>query len=676
MPSISRNGEKMPEPILTPGDVAPPTPSWMPSKEKVDHAQITEFARWAHKNQGAPQGDYHALWRWSTQEPSMFWSAVWDYFGLSSPTPFSEILTGSMPDARWFEGAEVNYVERVAAQARPGCPAILDIVESADLEIRTITWDELLRQVAALRQTLQSLGVKSGDRVVGYLPNCPEGVIGFLATASLGAVWAACGQDYASAAAASRLAQLEPVVLLTADGYFYAGRRQDRTAAVAELRSELDSLRAVVMVSRIDARQQDDVIPWDTATAGSPELEFTHVPFAHPLWVLFSSGTTGTPKGIVHGHGGVLLEHLKACGLQMDLGPDDVFFWYTTPSWMVWNFLVSGLLVGSTIVTYDGSPAHLQQGALWRISGELGVTCLGTSPAYLLTCEKEGVEPAKQFNLSALKCVGSSGSPLPPTSYKWLAEHVGPDVQLVSSSGGTDIVSAFAGGSPDLPVWPGELSGPWLGVALDAWDSDGNSVRNSVGELVVTAPMPSMPLGLWGDEDGSRYREAYFSTYPGVWRHGDWITITDRGSVKVHGRSDSTLNRRGIRMGTADIYAVVESMPMIEEALMLGVEQSDGGYWMPLFLQLSSGVQLDDTLRVEIESAIRREVSPMHVPDEILQAPAIPHTRTGKKLEVPIKRLFAGGSAPVVDETAIDSRQAWHWFVDLSNARAIRGGNQ
>ena len=630
---------------------------------------VTAFARWCAAR-GAPVGDdYWSLWRWSVQDLPGFWAAVWEYFGVESPTGYEEVLADDrMPGARWFTGARVNYVRQVFRAARPGEPAVIDVAEPGTQAV--LTWEELRRQVGALAATLRGLGVEPGDRVVGYVPNTAHAVVAFLASASIGAVWSACGQDYAATAAGDRFAQLEPVVLITADGYHYGGRAQDRRAAVAALQELLPSVRATIACQRIGL-PLEDAIDWHDATSGDAELNPADLPFDHPLWILFSSGTTGVPKGIVHGHGGVLVEHLKALSLHLDLGPGDTFFWYTSPSWMVWNYQASGLLTGSTILCYDGSPAQPSPAALWRIAAQHRVTLLGVSPGYLLACAKAGIEPGRDEDLSALATLGSSGTALPAEADHWIAGHVGAHVRVVSASGGTDVVSAFAAAAATVPIVPGELSVPCLGVALDAWDEHGNSVRDAVGELVVTRPMPSMPLRFWHDPGDARYRAAYFGTYPGIWRHGDWITITARGSIIVHGRSDSTLNRNGVRMGSADIYRAVEQLPEIAEALVIGAEQPDGGYWMPLFVVLATGATLDDTLTERIRSVIREEASPRHVPDDILAVPGIPHTRTGKKLEVPVKRILQGAPPDTVaDHRAVDTPAALTWFADYHARRS------
>jgi acetoacetyl-CoA synthetase len=626
-------------------------PQWQPTDRDIADARVTDFARFVQQRTGASLTDYQSLWRWSVDDPAAFWGALWEYFELGAP-PDRVLDDAEMPGAQWFPGVRLNYVDQIVRNARTDRPAILHVSE--DGEITALSWRQLHRRTAAFAQTLRSHGVTAGDRIVGYLPNIPEAVIAFLATASIGAVWSACGQDYSAKAALDRLGQLEPVVLVTADGYRYGGKSHDKHDDVATLQAGLPTLRATVLASEL------------TAEADTNELETVSVDFDHPLWILFSSGTTGLPKGIMHGHGGVVLEHLKALALQSDIGADDTFFWYTSPSWMMWNFQVAGLLVGATIVCYDGSPSYPRPDALWDIASRVGATVLGTSPGYVLGCAKAGAVPRTEHDLSALRTVGITGSSLPPSSSLWLRDNVGENVQVASISGGTDVVSAFIGGVRTVPVWPGELSAPYLGVAMDAWDESGKPVRGEVGELVITKPMPSMPVAFWNDADGSRYRSAYFEMFPGVWRHGDWITITDHGSIIVHGRSDSTLNRHGIRMGSADIYQAVERLPEIAEALVIGAEQPDGGYWMPLFVVLADDAELTDELRDRIKHTIRDEVSPRHVPDEIIVAPGVPHTRTGKKLEVPIKKLFQGADpAKVVEKSAVDDPALLDWYANL-----------
>lgn len=647
-------------------------PQWAPTEEDVEGARIAEFASWAQSRFGVELPDYQALWRWSVDALDDFWRAVWEYFEVQSSTPVGAALVDeAMPGAEWFPGVRVNYVRQALRHETRRRPAIVYSGEGVgDVEV---SWAQLRRQVGALAATLKAHGVGPGDRVVGYLPNIPEAVTAFLATASLGAVWAACGQDYSAPAALDRLGQLDPSVLIVADGYRFGGKTHRRDDEVARLRAGLPNLRLTVRVENLggapaevsaDLPAPGTVLCWTEATGGDAPLDPVDVDFDHPLWVVFSSGTTGLPKGIVHGHGGVLLEHLKALALQNDVGPTDTVFWYTSPSWMMWNFQLSALLLGATIVCYDGSPSYPEPDSLWELAARHRATLLGTSPGYVLACVKAGVVPREAHDLTSLRAVGITGSSLPPTSSLWLAHNVGESVPVFSISGGTDVVSAFAGGVRTVPVWPGELSAPYLGVALAAFDPDGNPVHDEVGELVVTKPMPSMPVRFWNDPDGTRYRDAYFDTYPGVWRHGDWITVTGHGSVIVHGRSDSTLNRNGIRMGSADIYQAVEGLPEVAEAMVIGAEQSEGGYWMPLFVVLADGAELDDGLRDRIVAAIREQASPRHVPDEIIAAPGIPHTRTGKKLEVPIKRILQGAdSHAIVDRTAVDVPDLIDWYA-------------
>ncbi|MYW16697.1 acetoacetate--CoA ligase [Streptomyces sp. SID2955] len=651
---------------------ANPQPLWQPDPERIAQARITQFQAWAAEHHGAPaEGGYPALHRWSVDELETFWTAVTEWFGVRFSTPCTRVLGDrAMPGARWFPGATLNYAEHAlrATADRPDEPALLYVDETH--EPRPVTWSELSRQVGSLVAELRALGVRPGDRVSGYLPNIPQAVVALLASAAVGAVWTSCAPDFGARSVLDRFQQVEPVVLFTVDGYRYGGKEHDRREIVAELRRELPTLRAVVHIPLLGTDAPEGALEWSALTSGDAEPVFEQVPFDHPLWVLYSSGTTGLPKAIVQSQGGILVEHLKQLGLHCDLGPGDRFFWYTSTGWMMWNFLVSGLLTGTTIVLYDGSPGYPDTGAQWRIAERTRATLYGTSAAYVMACRKAGVHPGRDHDLTSVKCVATTGSPLPPDGFRWLHDEVRDDLWIASVSGGTDVCSCFAGGVPTLPVYTGELQAPGLGTDLQSWDPSGKPLVDEVGELVVTNPMPSMPIHFWNDPDGSRYHTSYFDTYPGAWRHGDWITLTSRGTVIIHGRSDSTLNRQGVRMGSADIYEVVERLPEIRESLVIGVEQPDGGYWMPLFVHLAPGAALDEELLDRVKRTIREQLSPRHVPDEIIEVPGIPHTLTGKRIEVPVKRLLQGTPLEkAVNPGSIDDLGLLHFFQELARER-------
>ncbi|NLU71069.1 acetoacetate--CoA ligase [Streptomyces sp. HNM0574] len=657
-----------------------PEPLWEPGAERVAHAQITRFQDWAAARHGAPAtvpGDpaasYAALHRWSVDALPAFWQAVAEWFDVRFGTPYETVLADdSMPGAQWFPGATLNYAEHAlrAAEdpARAQDAAILHVDE--DHEPRPVTWAELRRRVASLAAELRRLGVRPGDRVSGYLPNIPEAAVSLLATAAVGGVWTSCAPDFGARSVLDRFQQVEPTVLITVDGYRYGGKEHDRRETVAELRRELPTLRAVVHVPLLGTPAPEGALGWEEITSADVEPEFEQVPFDHPLWVLYSSGTTGLPKAIVQSQGGILLEHLKQLGLHNDTGPGDRFFWYTSTGWMMWNLLVSGLLTGSCVVTYDGSPGYPDTDAQWQVAARTGTTVFGTSAAYVMACRKAGVHPGRDLDLGALKCVATTGSPLPPDGFRWIHDEVSPDMWIASVSGGTDVCSCFAGAVPTLPVHTGELQAPSLGTDLRSWDPDGKPLVDEVGELIVANPMPSMPVRFWNDPDGSRYHESYFEMFPGVWRHGDWITLTSRNTVVIHGRSDSTLNRGGVRMGSADIYEAVERLPEIRESLVLGVELPDGGYWMPLFVHLAEGAALDDALRDRVKRTIREGLSPRHVPDEIIEVEAVPHTLTGKRLEVPVKRLLQGTPlAKAVNPGSVDNAALLSFYEQLAAER-------
>ncbi len=625
---------------------------WEPSDQLRHEAVMTAFFAHVSATQGDRFDDYEAAWRWSVDHPETFWPSIVDFFRIRFTTPPTRILAeDNMPGAIWFEGATLNYAEVIIAQASSDRPALL--AQSERQPLREVGWDELTAAVAAAATGLRRLGVARGDRVAAILPNIPEAVVGLLATASLGAIWSSCAPEFGARSVTDRLTQIDPKVLITVDGYVHGGRSFDRLDVVEAVRAALPSLRWTVLLPGLDSHARlvgEAWIRWSTLLKGpTSHLTFEPVPFDHPLWILFSSGTTGLPKPIVHGHGGVVVEHAKAIGLHLDVRPGDRLLWYTTTGWMMWNFLVGALLVGGTAVLYDGSPSRPDLDVLWALTEQTRTTHLGASAAYLMACRKAGLAPGRAHDLRSLRCIGSTGSPLPVEGFSWVYDAVGLDVWLASISGGTDVVTAFVGGCPLLPVRAGELQCRSLGVRVEAFDESGRTVIGETGELVVTAPMPSMPVSFWGDPGGVRYRETYFEMYPGVWRHGDWIRLTPSGGAVIEGRSDSTLNRGGVRFGTSELYGVVDAVPEVLDSLVIGVEQDDGRYWMPLFVALQPGVDLDAALIGRINTAIKLALSPRHVPDEIIAVAAIPRTLTGKKMEVPVKRLMQGYS---IDEVA------------------------
>jgi len=653
---------------------AAPEKLWEPSAELVERARMTEYMRWLAAERGQHFDGYHELWRWSVDDCEGFWSSIWDFFEVQADGGYDRVLgSHEMPGAEWFAGARLNYAEHVFAGVDDAEPAILHASELRELD--QLSWGELRTQVAAVAAGLRELGVERGDRVVAYLPNIPEAIVAFLASASIGAVWSSCSPDFGPASVIDRFAQIEPRVLFAVDGYRYGGKDFDRRGVLAELQEAMPSLTRTVVLPYLDPEPDlaglREAMRWEEllATGAGAELSFERVPFDHPLWVLYSSGTTGLPKAIVQGQGGILLEHLKKLHLHVDAHPGDRLFWFTTTGWMMWNFLVSGLLTRAAIVLYDGNPGHPDMSVLWDLAARAGVTMFGTSASYIAACMKAGVEPAAGRDLSRLGAVGSTGSPLSPEGFDWIYAQLGADTWLFSTSGGTDLCTAFVGGTPLLPVYRGELQARALGAAVEAWDEEGSSVIDEVGELVVTEPMPSMPVHFWGDTDGSRYRASYFEHYPGVWRHGDWIEITSRGTAVIYGRSDSTINRSGVRMGTSEIYRAVLSIDAIVDALVVDVPRPGTEGWMPLFVVLREGAELDDELRREIARRVREHCSPRHVPDEVYAIAEVPRTLSGKVLEVPVKRILMG--TPVEQAASRDSLAnpaALDWFVELAGS--------
>ena len=715
-------------------DAASQMPLWTPSAQLVERAQMTRFMRWAGERRGAPFASYDELWRWSTSELEDFWGAIWDYFGVRHSRVYERVLDShTMPGAKWFEGARLNYAENLLAGVGSGPRSNAErrartaVVHTSELrEDGELTWGELADEVALVAAGLRALGVARGDRVAAYMPNIPETLIAFLATASIGAIWSSAAPEFGARSVIDRFAQIEPKVLFAVDGYRHGGKDFDRSAALQDILEELPTVERVVLLDYLSAATAATAatgaaaatggtaatgatggsgasltharaharaappsaneahrpagIGWTELRdlgreAGASEcgedrvLEFEQVPFGHPLWVLYSSGTTGLPKAIVQGHGGILVEQLKK-SLHLDLGADDRMFWFTTTGWMMWNFLVGCLLADCAIVLYDGSPGHPDLGAMFALAERTGMTCMGLSAGLLASAEKAGVRPARAHGLSRLRAMGSTGSPLAPESFRWVYREVNPDLWLYSTSGGTDVCTAFVGGCALLPVYEGELQCRVLGCAVESWDEQGRSLVDEVGELVITEPMPSMPLFFWGDEDGSRLRESYFSMYEGVWRHGDWIRITPRGGAYIYGRSDSTINRQGVRMGTSEIYRATATVPEVLDALVVDVVRGGGPtgeLWMVLFVVLGEGTELDDSLRARISSRIREDCSPRHVPNEILQIDEVPRTLSGKVLEVPVKKILMG--APAHEAASADSLanpRSLEYFVALA----------
>ncbi len=634
---------------------------WEPSPERIEGAQITDFARAV-----GVEGPYEELWRWSVADVERFWSAVWDYFDVQGVRGDAVLTSHEMPGAEWFPGAELSYAEHVFRGKADDAVAIRHASETR--ELGELSWAELREQTARIKAGLERLGVVAGDRVAAYLPNIPETIAAFGACASIGAVWSSAAPEFGARSVVDRFAQIEPKVLLAIDGYRYGGKDFDRSEIVAEIAAGIPALERVVRLGYLDGTGwEDGFLPEGPA----PELTFARLPFSHPLWVLYSSGTTGLPKAIVHSQGGILLEHLKKMHLHVDAGPDDRVFWFTTTGWMMWNFLVGVLLTEASIVLYDGNPGYPTLDRLWELAEQAGITTFGTSAAFIASCMKAGIEPAAGRDLSRLAAVGSTGSPLSPEGFDWVYEQLGADTWLFSTSGGTDVCTAFVGGVPTLPVYEGELQARSLGAALESWDEGGTPHVGEVGELVITEPMPSMPIFFWDDPDGTKLREAYFDHFPGVWRHGDWIEITERGGAIIYGRSDSTINRGGVRMGTSEIYRAVLALDEITDALVVDVPREGEENWMPLFVVLREGAELDDDLVKRIAARVRSDCSPRHVPSEVRAIAEVPRTLSGKVLEVPVKRILMGTSPErAASRESLANPAALDPFIELAAAGA------
>lgn len=642
---------------------------WKPSEKFKSGSNLSHYLSWLEKNKNLSFNDYHTLWEWSVNNISGFWESLWQYFEILHDGDIRQVSRGNqMPHISWFEGTQINYAEHVFRKANDENPAIIFKTENSS--VREISWQQLQGQTASLQQFLKKKNVKAGDRVVAYMPCIPEASVALLASVSLGAVWSSCSPDFGINAVIDRFAQIEPKVLIAVDRYTYNGKTFDKTDAIRELAKAMPSLECVIVLSENNAIAGSDnsFYSWETVLQeDSTTLEFTRVPFNHPMWVLYSSGTTGLPKAIVHSQGGILLEQLKYGTFHNDFKPGEKCFWYTTTGWMMWNYIHCSLLAGGTMVLYDGSPGYPDLNELWKFAQDTGIHHFGTSAGFLLANMKAGIKPSEKFDLASLRSIGSTGSTLPPEGFDWVYNQVKKDLWLASMSGGTDVCSAFVGGNPMWPVYSGEIQCRALGCKLEAYNENGEPVIDEVGEMVITQPMPSMPVTFWNDPDFKRYHESYFEMFPGVWRHGDWIKITPRYGVIIYGRSDATLNRGGVRIGTSEIYRAVDKVKAIKDSLIICIEKAGGEFWMPLFVVMHEGQALTDETKKQINATIRNEYSPRHVPDEIIAVPDVPYTISGKKTETPVKKVLMGRDPKeVVNAGALKNPGSMDFFISLA----------
>ncbi|MDX1478896.1 MAG: acetoacetate--CoA ligase [Saprospiraceae bacterium] len=640
---------------------------WRPSPATIANARLTGYRTWLKERHGMHFQTYHDLWQWSVEHIETFWESIWEYFGVDSSAPYDHVLQGKMPDAQWFAGARINYAQHIFRNATDTHPAVM--FKSERHPLTEISWEELTDQVARLRTFLRRCGVQPGDRVAAYVPNIPEATVGFLAACSLGAVWSSCSPDFGADSVIDRFAQIEPKVLICVDGYQYGGKSFDKMDVVRQIARQLPSVEKSVLIPYLDPEATADALNggelWDRALAGDPEpLAYAQVPFDHPIWVLYSSGTTGVPKAITHSHGGMLLEHLKYLAFHNDVHRGERFFWFSTTGWMMWNYVQAAMLHGATIVLYDGSPGYPDLDVLWRLVQDTGMEHFGTSAPFLIACMKAGLSPKMRFDFSRLRSVSSTGAPLPPEAFDWVFAHVDSDICLWSMSGGTDVCTAFVGGCPELPLHRGEIQCRALGCALYAYNPAGEPVVGEVGEMVITRPMPSMPVFFWNDPGKQRYRASYFDHYPGIWRHGDWVEISPHGGLTMYGRSDATLNRQGVRIGTAEIYRALHGIEAVRDALIVHLDERD---YMPLFVVLNPGYALDADLRKEIKATLRQRCSPRHVPDEMIAVADIPYTISGKKMEAPVKKILSGQPVTTsLNRDAMRNPEAMDFFIAMA----------